>query len=151
MAIFGKDGMPNARPDSRAPGNTESADASALSVIASGLRIVGDLESVGLIKVEGRIEGSVTSARQVLLSRGATIQGSIIADEVVIAGTLNGGIRAGERLELQSTSVVNGDIETKSVIVLEGAQINGTMRMIDLGSARADGLPAETLRIVNNA
>ena len=148
--MFGKEGSPVARPEPRSPGTASHAEATALSVIANGMRIVGDVESSGVIKVDGRIDGSVAHARQVLLGRGATIKGNIVADEVVIGGTVDGGIRSSERLELQATAIVNGDIETKSIVVLEGARINGSVRMADLTVPRGDAprVGAEPLRIV---
>jgi cytoskeletal protein CcmA (bactofilin family) len=127
MAIFGKDGMADGR----------AAVEASLSIIAAGMRITGDIESGGVIKIDGRVDGSVTGARQILLGRGGAINGNVQADEVVIGGEVNGPVRAANRLELQGTAVVNGDIDTKSVIVLEGAQINGAVRMSELGAASA--------------
>jgi len=40
-----------------------------------------------------------------------------------------GTIVADERVEIQGTSSVKGDIHTKSIVVLEGGVINGTVRM----------------------
>ena len=152
--MFGKEmGPAVARPEVRSPVGSGTPDAAALSIIANGMRIVGDIESSGVIKVDGRIDGSVTHARQVLLGRGATVKGNVHADEVVIGGTVDGGIRAGERLELQATAVVTGDIETKSIVVLEGAHINGSVRMTDLAVPKVDAqrAPAEPLRIVTGS
>lgn len=151
--MFGKDQAPVARAEPRGPAMTTSAADSAPSVIAAGMRIVGDLESSGVVKIDGRIDGSVTRARQVLLGRGAIIKGNIAADEVVVGGTVEGGIRASERLELQATAVVNGDIETKSIIVVEGARINGSVRMTDVASASAESgrVVSEGLRVVTGS
>jgi cytoskeletal protein CcmA (bactofilin family) len=74
----------------------------------------------------------------------------VIADEVVIGGVVDGAILAAERLELQGTAIVNGDIETKSIIVLEGARINGVVRMSDATTASRAGRP-EPLRIATSA
>lgn len=125
--MFGKEGAP--RPETRS-GTTEGT----LSILASGMRIVGDLETAGTIKIDGRIEGSVTGARQVLLGRDGMVRGNVIADEVVLGGRVDGNVHATNRLELQSSAVVNGDIETKSIVVLEGARINGTVKMGDVPS-----------------
>src|SRR3982751_5491345 len=100
-----------------------------LSVIASGLKIVGDIESTGVVKIEGIVEGSVRGARQLLLGRQGTVHGDIRAHEAVIGGTVIGTIVADERVEIQGTSSVQGDIHTKSIVVLEGGVINGTVRM----------------------
>jgi cytoskeletal protein CcmA (bactofilin family) len=146
MTMFGKDGSTPARPDHR---NSAIAEAP-MSIISSGMKITGDLECAGVVKVDGRIDGSVTGARQVLLGRGGAVHGNVIADEVVIGGVVDGAIVAAERLELQGTAVVNGDIETKSIIVLEGARINGVVRMSDSNAASRSGRP-EPLRIATSA
>jgi cytoskeletal protein CcmA (bactofilin family) len=109
----------------------------ALSIIASSVRIVGDIESPGVVKIDGQVEGSVTGARQLLLGRGSAIRGNVAADEIVVGGLVEGSIAAAERLELQSTAVVNGDIEARSIVVLEGATINGSVRMTDLATHKA--------------
>lgn len=148
MAIFGKDAQ--GRPDMR----SVSAAEVPLSIIASGMTIVGDVETAGVVKVDGRVDGSVNGARQVLLGRGASIRGSIVADEVVIGGVVEGGIVAGERLELQGTAVVHGDIETKSIVVLEGARINGNVVMRDAGAQSGEErakAASEPLRIVGGS
>lgn len=123
--MFGKEGAP--RPETRS-GTPEGT----LSILASGMRVAGDLETAGTIKIDGRIEGSVTGARQVLLGRGGAVRGNVIADEVVLGGSVDGNVHAASRLELQSSAVVNGDIETKSIVVLEGAKINGKVTMRDV-------------------
>lgn len=100
-----------------------------LSVIASGMKVVGDIESTGVVKIEGIVEGAIRGARQLLLGRQGTVHGDIHAHEVVIGGTVIGTIVADERVEIQGTSRVQGDIHTKSIVVLEGGVINGTVRM----------------------
>ena len=138
--MFTKDGQ--ARPEQRPAPGTEGA----LSILASGLKIVGDIETTGVVKIDGQVHGSVTGAKQVLLGRVGAVHGSVFADEVVLGGVVNGGVVATTRLEMQATSVVNGDIETRSIVVLEGARINGAVRMSDNVSApRA----AEPLRIAS--
>lgn len=130
--MFGKDGT------TRSEVRTNNSGEAMLSIIASGMRIVGDIESVGVIKVEGHIDGSVSGARQVLIARGGAIHGNVHADEIVIGGLVAGAVVATERLELQETAVVNGDIETTSIVVLEGAKINGSVRMRGAHSDGAD-------------
>src|ERR1043165_4871402 len=46
----------------------------ALSVIAAGTRITGELTSDGVVKVEGIVVGSVRADRQVLVAKGGVIQ-----------------------------------------------------------------------------
>jgi cytoskeletal protein CcmA (bactofilin family) len=146
MTMFGKDGGATPRSE---PRHTPTAEAP-MSIISSSMRITGDVECAGVMKVDGQIDGSVTGARQVLLGRGGSVRGNVVADEVVVGGVVDGGIVAGERLELQGTAVVNGDIDTKSIVVLEGARINGIVRMNDSVSTSRTTRP-ESLRIATSA
>ena len=141
MAIFGKDG--SVRDDARGAVGSEAI----LSIIASGMTIVGDIESAGTIKIDGRVDGSVTGARQVLLGRGGVINGNVFADEVVIGGSVRGTLVVRERLELQGTAAVIGDIETRSIVVIEGARIDGAVRMNDLVAGQGSSAQMEPLRI----
>jgi cytoskeletal protein CcmA (bactofilin family) len=133
MAIFNKPPAEKTAMRSDNPGPEAG-----LSVIASGMKIVGDLESTGVIKIEGMIEGSVRGARQLLLGRQGSIRGNVRAQEAVIGGSVVGTIIAEDRVEIQGTSSVQGDIHTKSIVVLEGGMINGTVRMGEAAIASAE-------------
>ena len=136
MAMFSKE-VPNPRPETRTP--TAPVEA-ALSIVSAGMKITGDVETSGVLKVDGEINGSITGARQVLLGRGGAVRGNVAAGEVVVGGHVDGSVAATERLELQQTAMITGDIETRSIIVLEGARINGFVRMTDAVAVRAEPL-----------
>jgi cytoskeletal protein CcmA (bactofilin family) len=120
--MFGKDGQSG---DPRAAATSDAI----LSIIAAGTRLIGDWEGTGLIKVDGRVEGSISGARQVIVGRDGVIHGNVQAAEVILAGTVEGSIGATDRAELQSSAAVTGDVSTKVIVVHEGARINGTVRM----------------------
>lgn len=109
-----------------------SGGEAALSIISAGMRIVGDIETNGTIKIDGRVEGSVVGARQVMLGRNGSLLGNVHAGEVVVGGLVEGAIIADERLELQGSAIINGDIDTRTIVVLEGARVNGAVRMQEI-------------------
>jgi cytoskeletal protein CcmA (bactofilin family) len=125
MAMFTKDSNDKSDPKQTAGAPSEAA----LSIIAFGMKIHGDIDTSGVIKVEGAVEGTIRGARQVLVGRQGEVKGDVHAKEVVIGGKVDGTVHAGERVEIQGTSSVNGDIYTRSIVVLEGGKINGTVRM----------------------
>ncbi|MFL5578056.1 MAG: polymer-forming cytoskeletal protein [Gemmatimonadaceae bacterium] len=130
MAIFAKD--VNDRNDGRsAAQNGEGV----LSLVGVGMKITGDIESSGVVKIEGTVEGCIRAARQVLLGRQGEITGDVHAREIVVGGRVTGNIYAAERIEVQGTSSVHGDIHTRTIVVLEGARINGLVKMEDAGVA----------------
>ncbi|HEX2780506.1 MAG TPA: polymer-forming cytoskeletal protein [Gemmatimonadaceae bacterium] len=101
----------------------------ALSIIAAGMTVNGDIDSTGVVKVEGRVEGAIRSARQVLVGRQGVVRGDIETREAVIGGTVEGTITASERVEIQATASIQGDIVTRSIVIAEGGKINGSVRM----------------------
>lgn len=134
MAIFAKDGADKATTTTKAPA---PAGDGALSIVAAGMTVRGDIESSGVVKIEGTIEGTVRSARQVLIGRQGRVTGDIQTREAVIGGRIDGTVTASERVEVQGSAVVNGDIATKSIVVLEGAQLNGNVTMSERAGDRS--------------
>lgn len=134
MAIFGKD-------ESSGKSGARSAAENTLSIVSSGTTVHGDVECSGVLNVEGRVDGSIRRARQVMLAKEGAIHGDVTADEIVVGGVIDGAVTATARLELQTTAVVNGDILTKSIVVMEGARINGTVKMTELALV---GRPEDT-------
>jgi cytoskeletal protein CcmA (bactofilin family) len=127
MAMFTKD-APD-KPELK-PGVPAEA---ALSIIAFGMKVHGDIDTNGVIKIEGTVEGTIRGARQVLVGRQGEVKGDVSAREVVVGGRIDGTVTASERVEIQGTSAVSGDIYTKSIVVLEGGRINGAVRMDETG------------------
>jgi cytoskeletal protein CcmA (bactofilin family) len=99
------------------------------SIIASDMTVIGDLETEGVVRVEGRVRGTVRVGAQVLVSHGAVIEGDLHTQEAVIAGQVSGAIHARERVELLATAMVAGDILTPRISIIEGAQVTGEVKM----------------------
>ena len=99
------------------------------AVPGAGMRVVGDISADGVVKIEGSVNGTVRAAKQVLVARGGEVEGDVISREAIIGGEVRGAIYAEERVELQSTSVVHGDVSTKRLLIQEGGEINGVLRM----------------------
>jgi cytoskeletal protein CcmA (bactofilin family) len=99
------------------------------SIIASDMTVVGDLETEGVVRIEGRVRGTVRVGSQVLVAAGAVIEGDLHTQEAVVAGQVNGAIHARERVELQATALVTGDILTPRISIVEGARVTGEVKM----------------------
>ena len=106
-----------------------SGGAPSRSVIDACLVINGNLQSERDVQVDGELNGDIRCS-QLIVSRDATINGNIVADEVVVRGKVKGVIRAGQVM-LQDTAQVESDIFHKSLIVEEGACFDGESRRID--------------------
>lgn len=111
------------------PGPRPSGPVAGLSIIGSGMTVRGDIETPGVVKVEGTIDGFVSARQQVLVAKGGVVHGDIDTREAIVGGSVNGAIRATERVEIQTGATVLGDITTRRVAVAEGGTINGNIRM----------------------
>jgi cytoskeletal protein CcmA (bactofilin family) len=105
-------------------------------VIAPGMKIVGDVETSGILKIEGTVQG--------------VIQGDVQAEEVILGGRVVGTVTATERVEIQANSVIEGDVHTRSIVVFEGGLLNGNVRM-DMAGAKGVSTPVTPLRNAGGA
>jgi cytoskeletal protein CcmA (bactofilin family) len=99
------------------------------SCIGSGMSIVGSIECNGLAQVFGRIEGELR-ASDLLISSGAQVEGSIIAQDVTVCGRVKGTIR-GVRVKLKDGGAVEGDIFHRSLSIDENSQFEGSSRRVE--------------------
>jgi cytoskeletal protein CcmA (bactofilin family) len=99
------------------------------SCIGSGMSIVGKIECNGPAQVFGRIEGELR-ASELLISDGAQVEGSIIAQDLTVRGRVKGTIRA-VRVKLQDGAAVEGDIFHRSLSIDENSQFEGSSRRVE--------------------
>jgi cytoskeletal protein CcmA (bactofilin family) len=97
------------------------------SVLDAQLAVVGDLETEGTLRIDGKLRGSIRRADLVILGATAEIEGDVVAREVIVAGAVIGNIDAAERAEVQATAVVTGDISTGAVLIHEGGAVRGRL------------------------
>lgn len=115
------------------------------SLLDSQLSISGDMETAGSIRIEGNLEGSILSADSVVIGVGSRVSGDVHARELIVGGTVTGNVHASERVELQATAVVTGDVHTGTILVQEGGVVNGRVLMGPPGSSESRGRPSDML------
>lgn len=103
-----------------------------ISIIGPGMRVVGDCETEGTLRIEGSVQGKVVAGKAVVVGRDGTVKGDIFTQDAVIGGHVTGKVIAESRLELQETSVVDGEIHARRIKLEEGGRINGSIRTGDV-------------------
>jgi cytoskeletal protein CcmA (bactofilin family) len=111
------------------------------SCIGSGMSIVGKIECNGPAQVFGRIEGELR-ASDLLLGDGATIDGSVIAQNVTVCGHVKGTIRA-VRVKLQNGGAVEGDIFHRSLSIDENSLFEGSSRRVENPTEMSSSIDAK--------
>src|SRR5688572_33189966 len=101
----------------------------AISIIAPGTKVNGDIETDGTLRVEGTVEGMIRAAKAVVLGKDGVVIGDIATQDAVIGGRVTGTVTAESRLELQATCVIDGEIRARRVKLDEGGKVNGQVMM----------------------
>jgi cytoskeletal protein CcmA (bactofilin family) len=104
-------------------------DHTTLSIIAKDLTVSGDLSTEGVVKIEGKVKGTIRASTQALIAPGALVQGDLHTAEAIIGGRVEGNVHASDRVEVQATAEVQGDVFTRRIVVLEGGSVNGSIKM----------------------
>ncbi len=99
------------------------------NVIAKETTIKGDIITFGNIRIEGTVEGTLSSKTKIVIGESASLKGNIDSKEAEIAGKIVGEVRCSEVLYLKKTAVINGDIFTKQLVIENGAIFNGSCKM----------------------
>jgi cytoskeletal protein CcmA (bactofilin family) len=144
MALFGKAASTNRKPRERAFHAIRGLPMDgAISIIGPGMIVVGDVVTEGIVRIEGEVKGTIRAGKAVILGATGRIDGDIFTDEAVIGGSVTGTIVATNRLELQNSCVVEGEIHARPqhLVLEEGARFRGEVRMTetDAGSHLENG------------
>ncbi|MEP7064122.1 MAG: polymer-forming cytoskeletal protein [Betaproteobacteria bacterium] len=101
------------------------------SLIGAGTIVRGDLLFTGGLRVDGCVEGNVSTADgqagTLVISEHARINGEVHVSHVVINGTVTGPVHATEYLELQPKARVVGDVAYRKLEMHMGAVIDGRL------------------------
>ena len=96
------------------------------SIISADLTVTGTVISSGDVQIDGRIEGDVRVG-SLVVGESAEIKGDVYAEDIVIRGRVNGGIRA-RKVQLAATARVEGNILHQTLSVEAGAFFEGNCR-----------------------
>jgi cytoskeletal protein CcmA (bactofilin family) len=94
--------------------------------IGKALKIEGRIVSAENLTIDGRVDGTIEVGDHTLnIGPGAAVKADLIAQTVTISGEVTGNVTASEKVHLQPTASVDGDITTPRLVMAEGAVIKG--------------------------
>ncbi len=95
------------------------------TVVGPSVKIQGDLNSEGNIKIEGQVSGKVKTSQSLFVIPGAKIIADVLAGNAVVGGEIQGNLKISGHLILQSTARILGDISCSVFRVEDGALFTG--------------------------
>lgn len=100
-----------------------------VSIVGPGMKIIGDCETEGTLRVEGRVEGTIRSTKAVVIGEDGEVVGDIHTQDAVVAGRVEGSIQAESRIELKESARIEGDVRCRRVKLEEGGFVDGRIEM----------------------
>jgi cytoskeletal protein CcmA (bactofilin family) len=114
--------------------------------IGKSIAIKGDLTGNEDLVIEGKVEGKVELPNnQLTIGANGLAKAEIHAKTVVVIGKVAGNVRGTERIEIQATGIVDGDVAAPRLVVAEGAVLNGSIQMTQKPVAVGAPAPAPAL------
>ncbi len=97
------------------------------SIIPAGMTLRGKIEGAEELIVAGTVDGEIHLRGTLRLLESGRLRGQVTAWEAVIAGRTEGTVFASDRAEVLSTAHIEGEIQARRLMIVEGALVNGRM------------------------
>jgi len=81
------------------------------------------------LRVEGQVKGTITCQGTLFVAQGASVNATVDAENITVAGDLDGEIVCHGKLQILSTGKVHGKLTTASLVINEGAVYEGELVM----------------------
>ena len=109
----------------------EIKDGSLSGFVGSGTVITGEASFKSMLRVDGRFSGRISSADGALIvGAGGQVDANIEVAVATIHGVVTGDIIASDRIELGRAAKLNGNIQTPSLMIEQGAIFEGSCKMV---------------------
>ena len=99
------------------------------NVTATG-RISGDIAYSNLKLTGCRLKSNLTVKENILMDAESKVEGKILCSVLSANGTIKGDIEATSEVQVHSSANITGGIRTKSISIDAGAQLLGSMQVV---------------------
>ena len=105
--------------------------------VGADTRVEGTIITKTSIRIDGQVVGGVITDETVILSKKGQIQGNVIAENIVVAGVVNGNLQINDKTNIEPSGEVYGDISTGRILIDEESIFQGNCSM-NLGRRNAE-------------
>lgn len=95
---------------------------------------MGNLKSKSSVQINGVLQGDASVDASLVVGQGGKVSGNVKASFILVAGLIEGNVVAVEQLHLTKSGIINGDVECGSIVIDDGAVMNGSCKMKTPGS-----------------
>ena len=98
-------------------------------VVGAKTQFKGEITGSETVLVEGLVEGTIRITGDLRVGRGGTVKATVSAQSVAVAGELVGDCHAAQRVEIEASGRLTGNIRAPRVVIVEGATFRGNSDM----------------------
>jgi cytoskeletal protein CcmA (bactofilin family) len=110
--------------------------------IGKSITIKGDLSGNEDLQIDGTVEGRIDLPNnQLTIGAEGRVKAEVHAKAVVVVGHVTGNLSAADRIQVEQTGIVDGDVKAPRLVIQEGAMLNGSVEMSGGASAKASLAP----------
>ncbi len=102
-----------------------------MTFLGKGAHFKGVLTFEGAARIDGEVEGEIIAQGTLIIGETGIIKADITAGSVVVGGHVNGNIHANQKIQLLPKSIITGSLTTHSIVIEDGAILNGICEMKD--------------------
>jgi cytoskeletal protein CcmA (bactofilin family) len=107
--------------------------------------VTGKLSFATPTRIEGKLKGEIRASDLLVVGPQAIVQANVQADKLVVLGEIRGQVLGANRIEICAGGKLYGDVETKALVIHEGATFEGRSKMgFELGVAKELEKPQPT-------
>jgi len=137
------------------PGNVPPNSRPTGSLLGASLHIKGEISGSEDLLVDGSVDGLIQmEGRKLTVGPNAEIVADILADEIVVSGSVKGNLHAQERIEIKKQGSVVGELTTSRIMIEDGGYFKGSIEIDRQAAAaapsdppvRADAVRADPVR-----
>jgi cytoskeletal protein CcmA (bactofilin family) len=111
------------------PVSSGSESGGLTAFIDQGSSFEGKLSFKDTVRIDGHFSGQITSENTLVIGESGVIEADIRSQVVIVSGTIHGNVAAQRKVVMHKSAQVDGDVETPSLVMEEGAVLNGKLNM----------------------
>jgi cytoskeletal protein CcmA (bactofilin family) len=98
------------------------------TILGAGAKLKGSLQGEGHFLIAGQVTGDADIAGGLTLAEGGHWQGTIRADDVILAGELDGELLARGRVEITGSARIRGRVVGSGISISVGAVVEADLQ-----------------------
>jgi cytoskeletal protein CcmA (bactofilin family) len=99
------------------------------TILGEGTVLEGTLKVPHSIRIDGQLKGKLETSETLHVGSKGQVEADVIAKNAIIGGSIRGNMLVEDRIELESTASLVGDLKTRDLVINEGATFHGNCLM----------------------